>query len=214
MGQIRLKLIDSPSKIKADISRAMADHVNQMVIRGKGRLLTRAKPLVANWILEQPEVESLLDGKTGSLAAQVGIPQGHNQTIVDYLVSSIVAATSIKIQPFDAKLTRGRLDLNFQPSDFGNLLDVGMFEVLTKKGIKLEWLRWLLEEGSKPIIIGYDYIPSSGRGRSNAGTMKPGVAWRIQPAFAGTLENNFITRAFSHREKDMEKLFAQVIGGV
>ena len=33
MGQIRLKLIDSPSKIKADISRAMADHVNQMVIR-------------------------------------------------------------------------------------------------------------------------------------------------------------------------------------
>jgi hypothetical protein len=214
MGQIRLKLIDSPIQIQRNINRVLADHVNQMVIKGKGKLLSRVKPLIANWILEQPEVGSLLDGSSGSLASQVGIPQGHNQSVVDHLVSSIVASTNIKIQPFDAKLTRGRLDLNFQPSDFSNLLEAGFFEVLTKKGIKLEWLRWLLQEGSKPIIIGYEYVPSSGKGRSNSGTMRAGVAWRIQPSFAGTPENNFITRAFSRREKDIEKLFAQVIGGV
>lgn len=214
MGQIRLKLIDSPVQIQKDINRALADHVNQIVIKGRGKLLSRVKPLVANWILEQPEVESLLDGKSGSLAAQVGIPHGQNEAVVEYLVSAMVSATNIKIQPFDVKLTRGRLDLNFQPSDFGNLLDAGIFEVVTKKGIKLEWLRWLLEEGSKPIIIGYEYTPSSGKGRSNAGTMKAGSAWRIEPSFAGTPDNNFITRAFSRREKDIEKLFAQVIGGV
>jgi hypothetical protein len=214
MGRITLKLVDSIAKIKKDVNAAIASHINEAVEKGKGSLVSRARPLVSKWILEQPEVQSLIDGSPGSLAAEVGIPHGKNKGVVDYLVSSIVSATSVKLYPFDAGLTRGRLELNFQPIDFSNLLDTAMFDIFTKKGVKLEWLRWLLEEGAKPIIIGYEYTPTSGRGRSNAGTMKSGIAWRIRPSFAGTVENNFITRAFSYRQRDIEKLFAQVIGGL
>ena len=42
--------------------------------------------------------------------------------------------------------------------------------------------------------------------------MITGTAWRVPPQFAGTETDNFITRAFSGREKDIQVLFGQLLG--
>ena len=82
----------------------------------------------------------------------------------------------------------------------------------TEKGQSLHWLRWLLKEGAKPIVIGYQYVPGKA-GRSRGGVMMANAqSWRVPPQFSGTDENNFITRAFSGREKEVQDLFGQLLG--
>ena len=114
------------------------------------------------------------------------------------------------LQKFDIKLN-GRLEINFQPADFVNLVSMQQGIVHTEKGDSLDWLSWLLKEGAKPIIIGYQYQAQAG-GRSRGGIMEKGTSWRIPPQFAGTETDNFITRAFSDREKEIQDLFAKLLG--
>ena len=50
-------------------------------------------------------------------------------------------------------------------------------------------------------------------GRSRGGVMMANAqSWRVPPQFSGTDENNFITRAFSGREKEVQDLFGQLLG--
>ena len=42
--------------------------------------------------------------------------------------------------------------------------------------------------------------------------MADAQSWRVPPQFSGTDENNFITRAFSGREKEVQDLFGQLLG--
>jgi hypothetical protein len=43
--------------------------------------------------------------------------------------------------------------------------------------------------------------------------MRKGGAWRVAPEFAGSSEDNFITRAFEGKERDMDALFHKILIG-
>jgi hypothetical protein len=63
------------------------------------------------------------------------------------------------------------------------------------------------------LVVNYHYTPEAGFGRSKLGTMDKGGAWRVPPEFAGTLEDNFVTRAFLGKEKDLNSLFSRILKG-
>ena len=42
--------------------------------------------------------------------------------------------------------------------------------------------------------------------------MRAGKAWRVPTEFSGTIEDNFITRAFSGRENELQNLMAKFLG--
>jgi hypothetical protein len=79
----------------------------------------------------------------------------------------------------------------------------------TKDKIDLHWLDWLLIQGDTVVVIGYSYVPSA-LGISGGGTMKQGGSFRVPPQYSGNRSNNFITRAFDSREKQIEK----ILGGL
>jgi capsid portal protein len=54
--------------------------------------------------------------------------------------------------------------------------------------------------------VGYQYEGIPGFGRSRGGIMSEGGSWRVPPQYTGTLDDNFVTRALTNREKDIEKL--------
>ena len=208
---ISIKLLDSAKVIEQRINALLSKELNTLLTANKTRFNTRVNDFVKRCILEQPEIASLKAGGIGSLAAQVGIRAGEESGIVDAIVMAIVNSTTVNIRRFDSKLN-GRLDINFQPADFVNLLALPQGMVNTENGDTLKWLSWLLKEGGKPIIIGYEYKPTAGAGRSRGGVMIGGTAWRIPPQFAGTETDNFITRAFSGREKEIQDLFGKLLG--
>lgn len=41
--------------------------------------------------------------------------------------------------------------------------------------------------------------------------MEKGGAWRVPPEFAGTIEDNFVTRAFKNKQDDLNALFGRIL---
>jgi len=92
---------------------------------------------------------------------------------------------------------------------FFNLLSLSSGVAATEKGANLRWLEWLLKEGDRIVVIGYRYQPSED-GRAGGGTMLSGSGFRVPPQFSGTVEDNFITRAFSGRSSELSQLLSGV----
>jgi hypothetical protein len=78
----------------------------------------------------------------------------------------------------------------------------------------LHWLDWLLNRGDQIIVVGYEYNPQTGLGRSKLGNMKTGGSFRVPPEFSGTQENNFVTRALigASQEKEIAKILEKILG--
>jgi len=169
------------------------------------------KRKVSQWIYLQPEIRSLLqEGVPGSLNATLGFEPSQAGGAVDSIVRSIVDSTEVKVTQINKNL-KGGIQINCQPSSFANLLNSTYSVINTEKGVSLNWLDWLLTQGDKIIVVGYEYKAGS-VGRSGAGYMQSSsVGFRIDPQFSGTADDNFITRAFSGKEEEIKSIVQRII---
>lgn len=202
---LSLKLVDSPGAIDNAIRRAFAEQLNVKMKLISRKLEGLAMKSVAMWIQSQPEMLALIGGR-GSLAAQFGLPAGSGAAAAQAIIGSVMMATSIQFRPITNSLMGG-IDINFQPNDFRNLLNLP--EGFVRDYPEGHWLNLLLNMGMSTIITGYRFKAGFG-GRSGGGIMTPGSSWRVPPQYAGTPGNNFVTRAFANREKEITSLFQRV----
>ena len=63
----------------------------------------------------------------------------------------------------------------------------------------MDWLDWLINRGDEIIVSQFGFESAGGKGRSGGGKMKKGGSWRISPQYAGTVDDNFITRALQDK---------------
>jgi len=204
-GSISLKLLETNRQIQDKIYKAIAEEVNSSIIKNKKKTTEKLRAAIKTWVYGQPEVSSLLaNGVPGSLSAQFGIPAGTSDGIINQIVDAVSKAITIDIKPFKKNL-KGNLQFNFQTKDFQNLLTLPEGHVVTEKGADLHWLNWLLQEGDKTIVVGYNYIAGP-LGRSGGGEMNIGGIWRVPPEFSGTNDNNFITRSFDGKESEISNI--------
>lgn len=211
MATIRgnLKLVDVKG-LQNSILRILADEINTSIKKNSNKFKGAVKRSIARWLREQPEVKSLLDSGPDTLSAHFGLPDGTAAPSVNAIVDAVVNAVNIKIQNVSRTLTGGYVEFSYNGSDIYNLIGLPDGYVITEKGTSLPWLNWLLTMGDTVIVVGYEYVPSTG-GRSGGGTMLGGIAWRVPPQFSGTIDDNFITRAMSGRETEMEQLLRSII---
>ena len=209
ISELSIKLTDSIQAIELKVNGAIAVHLNSFFLKKKGYIENQLRDLVGIWIRSQPEIQSL--ATSGDLAGQLGLPAGTSLGVVNKIVNSIQQSTQMQMKKISKKL-EGGLTLTCQPSSFANLLGIPDGHVKILDG-DLHWLRWLLESGSKILVVNYHYTPATGFGRSRIGVMDKGGAWRVPPEFAGTLEDNFVTRAFLGKEKDLNALFSRILRG-
>ena len=89
------------------------------------------------------------------------------------------------------------IKLQMIQQDFADLLSLGSASFTSENNSQIDWLRWLLLEGDTIIITNYNFIlgpnPAS---RTGGGIMRKNGAgsWRVPPEYAGTVQNNWITR--------------------
>lgn len=202
---ISLKLIDTLPDIINKINQALAKEINILISKRKSLINNKFKPSIKKWILNQPEIQSLRSvGVQGSLAALFGLTTINADEAISKIINAVIDSSYIDFSKINNNLT-GNIIFNFQPSDFANLLSLSEGHRTTNKGSDLHWLDWLLTKGNTTIIINYHYEPSN-KGIAKGGTMTTGGSFRVDPQFAGTLDNNFITRAFNGREKEVENI--------
>ena len=208
---LSIKLLESDNDIITKINKSIARRFNVLIKRRAKIVQNDIKRLIPSWISEQPEVISLnSDGTDGSLNAQFGLRPGQSAIVIADIINAISEAIFVHITPVSPVNLSGGISFSIQPTDFKNLISLSSGIVATEKLQQLHWLDWLLTEGDRVIIAGYEYVPSDG-GRSGGGTMKLGRSFRVEPSFSGTVDDNFVTRAFAGRDKQLANLLSKLL---
>lgn len=207
---LSIVITDSDKKIGQNINAAIADAVNDRILRNIRSLTNATKALIPLWISSQPEIISLQSSDSSSLAGQFGIKDS-TSTIINNIIQSVVDSTEVHFVRYSKNL-KGGLELRFQPVNFANLLSLPDGHTQYNGG-DLHWLDWLLKRGDNIIVTNYQYNPQTGLGRSGLGNMIPGGSFRVPPQYSGTESDNFITRAFlgSSQEQQISNIIQRAL---
>lgn len=201
--QLKMKLVvtDPPQIIERRVKDAIANHMNIAARLAVREIRHKVIELLTKSILDSHEVKALLDGQ---LREELGATQDEADATVDFLINRLAATTIIDFKPFHpfAKKFGGYLEVRCFPKTLiDDMMAFPKASFLTKKGVNIPWMEWLLTFGDKILVKRYtvDFFRTSGS-RSGGATMKPikRGGWRIPPGFSGTRNDNFITRALDN----------------
>jgi hypothetical protein len=205
--QFSLTLEDSRSGINKKIADALAKEVNKILVKVVNNVRPPLKKLIYDTILSSEEVKSLNGGK---LQSELGVPEA-NEKIIQIVK---VWADSIDITLSPAQPLNGFIKAGFRitaiQSDYSDVLSQSEAIYSTASGQTIQWLEWLLLEGDRKIIKGYEIgvdvnnLSRTGLGQIMFETRKSG--WGVPPEFAGFAGNNFVTRSLDSIEKKIEQL--------
>lgn len=201
-----LALLDSSKEIQQKILNAMLPEISSLMNTGMSKLRANLPNIVRQAIINTPEYESLSNGK---LRYEFGIAN------VDSKLASLVSVWSTNIQynykapSIVAGKIRSTFSANMIRADFSDVLYTDFAAVVdTLRGYSLPWLEWLLLEGNKTIVKNYEVIMGPSRtSRTGYALMKSSNrSWKVPSEFAGTRNDNWITRAIDSAESDIQKL--------
>lgn len=211
--QLSLELIESDSFIRQQILLAMQDHISSAMSKARTSILSSIRNLIRAAILNQPEYASLVSGR---LKYELGIsdPEKRINSIIDTWLDNI------KIETKPTKITNSGISGGFRidaiNSNFEDVLSGDNAIIVDSlSGKVVPWLQWLLLDGGKILVRDYEVrIGPNNRSRTGMAIMiESDKNWRMPPEFAGTVSNNWITRALeniddeltNHIQKEIEK---------
>lgn len=189
---------DFESSFKKHIVKEVKSRISSSINNITESIEVAIQKLVQIKLHNAPEVDSLAGGK---LRYHFGLIDGASRisNIIDAWADSIevkYVSSLGSLGGIQITMTKGETDVLDMPESF--------FE--TEKGTRLEWLKWLLMEGDTRIVSNYNFHPGK-RGRAGGGIMvsRQSGSWGVPSEFAGTLNNNFATRALEglHDEIDV-----------
>lgn len=198
-----IKLVESDKQIQNTINQLLADEIKKLLPKLGVRASDFIKNSIINSIKNQPEYSSLLNGK---LKHEFGLPDADSR--IAGILQSIENSLQVRYQPITSTSSgiKGGFLITMIPSDFNDILNLPQAVFETENGGYLQWLKWLLLEGDNSIVFGYKFIlGQSSYSRTGNGIMSADISgmWRVPPEFSGTKDNNWITRAISATENDI-----------
>ena len=182
--------------MKVDLSNTLTKSAQKITIE--------LRKIVKEAIEATPEYDSLNNKR---LSWELGLVDGKNR--IDGIIKIWTDNINVRIQQPRARgagIFAG-IEIKMIRTDYSDVLASNEAVFTTGKGVDLEWLRWLLTEGSSDIVLGYRVrVAPNRRSRTGHALMLEDDRknWRIPPEFSGTPRNNFLTRALNSVKKDME----------
>lgn len=185
-------------------------HLNSVFKRAAGAVKRRMGEICESLIENTEEYKSLLSGE---LLGELGIPNvGPRLENILRTIKNSVDVETIPFMKVGDNLSGG-IVVKMIKEDFQDILGLPDSHYETEKSTTINWLDWLLTQGDRIIVVGYDVLmPLKARQRGTSRTglalMRPGSGWRIPSEFSGVLGDNFITRAFNVPE--VKSIFLKV----
>jgi hypothetical protein len=201
-----LKILESESQIQKSILEALLPSSKKFMNASISKIKAELPYVVYTAIASRPEYNSLISGQ---LRLEFGIPDAGMRvsSIIDSWISNIVyqynepAIVGKKIKSsFSAELIK---------VDFADVLGMPEANVVDAvNNYSLPWLKWLLLDGSAIIVKKHEvFFGPNIRSRTGGAIMKSSnSSWRVPSEYAGTISNNWITRAIEDASTDIEKL--------
>jgi hypothetical protein len=198
------KFRESNAEIQKRINNALAKEINQALKKAIPKIRSRMTPLIISALSSSPEISSL---SSGVLRAEFGLTSDPSSELINAIVGTL------EYRPLFAQANRGAgLQILMQPSDYSNLLTKGFAQQQIDGG-SLPWLKWLLTLGDSIIITGFGVeLGSFPNSRTGQARMTDKFApYKVNSAFSGTVDNNFITRAIDKVYPQLTKVFRSAL---
>lgn len=193
------------SKLFSDeTGRAFADLVdknaNKISTSVKGRVIN----IVRASLYDSTTIKSLLNG---TLRDDFGLTSSMSTAAVAQILTYISTSIEVEIKK-SGKYSKVILHI-IGEKDITNIVNLssGSFE---SKGGSVPWLYWLLTRGTE-VVVGDFWLFAEATGRTRSGGTKimkkiestVRDPFRVDPSHAGTIDDNFITRAIQSVFKDI-----------
>jgi hypothetical protein len=201
-----ISLIENDNYIRNSIMEILKKEINKAldstVLKIKDPIIQVIKTALKN----EPEYSSLMSGQ---LRSEFGID---DTSKIDIAINNISNSILIekKLMSVNNFGLSGGLDLKIINSqDFGGALtDSTAFVNDSERGYNLPWLEWLLLKGNSIIVRNYEVkYGQNSRSRSGDAIMIDSSSnWRVPPEYAGTVRDNWTTRALSRVDSSITKI--------
>ena len=186
------------AKFKIEIESEIRKKILTSIGRITKSIEITIQDLVRFKLYQSPTVAEIAGGQ---LRIQLGLVDGSAR------IANIINtwAESIEVKYVRKVSTFGGIIISMNSQDYSNVLSMSEAEFVTEKGTVLEWLRWLLLEGSARIISNH-FFKDSSQGRTGGGIMvhRQAAAWSVPKQHAGTSEDNFATKALEGIQDDID----------
>lgn len=208
---ISIKLLDSNSEIYKKILDALLPQITQYMNGVVQKLKFEISPIIEQAIRNSPEYEAILVGK---LKYELGIPDPSVKLegLIDIWLNSIEYNYNKPI--ISNNKIKSSFSVNMIRIDFSDVLSTDFAKVVdTIRGYELPWLQWLLLDGTKTIISDYEVLFGQNRAsRTGFAIMTPSNnSWRVPSNYAGTIGDNWITRAIDSASPQIQNILDKAI---
>jgi len=206
--KISLRLLESDKDISNTILDAIISYMKPKIPTIVSNIKSKLPNIIKSFIVNEPEYQSL---KSGKLRYEFGIPDvSVVDTIVDFWSNNFTVVSkpiAKKNNQIFYSLSISMIRQNF--NDVLSLSDSIVYDSVS--GITLPWLEWLLLDGGKIIVKNYEVkMGSNPRSRTGMAVMiESKKNWRVPPEFAGTIRNNWITRAIDNINNEITNVIRQ-----
>lgn len=203
---LTVRLEQSESDIVNYIMADLAQSFTASLRNAAPSILNRVSDIIAVAVYASPEMDSIINGR---LREELGIADA--RPIVDQIISMLQQNIEFSIDPVNVvggRFVSGGCTIKILRSDFADVLSIPDATYLTQKRITIPWLNWLLFAGDSPVIYGWriKLDPNNPLASRTGAIMvkSPGSTWGVPSEFAGTMDDNFLTRAFADVTADIE----------
>lgn len=198
-----MSLVNAKIKVQEDIaglSRALSrDFVNRVKSKTfltNSRISQGLTLIVSRALNTSPTVNSLL---SGSLRDDFGLTSGEATAAVERIIEFL--SQNVRLSAVNTNPTTVNISIRFLPGNFRSITRISEGRYIADGG-PVNWLEWLLSKGTQ-VVVGDFSLFGNARGRTRSGGSSimiqsdTGEPFRVDPRHAGTLNNNFITRAIN-----------------
>lgn len=201
-----IELLESDLQIVKKINKALAKEVNKTFKASLPKIDLRLKTVLRSSLIYCPEITSL---SSGFLRLDFGLTEDPSS----FLVSAIVDSLIVDLDPirYSGNKIAGGIFIYVQPSSFANLLSLPIAVQAIENGAGLPWLKWLLTIGDQIVVADFG-VEYGDFGRTGGAHMtvkrRP---FKVNSAFSGTEDDNFITRAFNRSSSEIIKTIKEAV---
>jgi hypothetical protein len=201
---ISLKLLDSNSQIYKNILGALLPEMNKYMADSIQKLKLSIPLIIEETIKNSPEYESIL---IGQLKYELGIPDPFRKLegIINIWLANIQFNYSKPVVLNNS--IKSSFSINMIKSDFSDVLSSDFAIVSDNiRNYDLPWLEWLLLDGTKTIVAEQEVVLGQNKAsRTGFAVMrKSNKSWKVPAFYAGTISNNWITRAIDNASSRIE----------
>ena len=192
--RVNFKIVDDIQSVKAKILFELREVVDRAYKKAKPRLEQKSRALILSSLKQSSTIQSLLNHQ---LQADFGLSPSNARRGVDDILSTVSKNINVDFVISSSNLV-GSIKLNLLPVDVSEFINLPTASYINtgKRGGEISWLEWLLTKGTEIVIDGYSvHYGDFDHSRSGKAEMRKRGFFRVDPDHAGTVDDNFITRA-------------------